>query len=41
MPATRTTRTHENIEATASAASGPALVRGLAAACHPLPAAVG
>ncbi|WP_234318755.1 UbiA family prenyltransferase [Streptomyces sp. NRRL S-237] len=43
MPATRTTQTHENAEATRSAASGPgpgpALARGLAAACHPLPAA--
>lgn len=43
MPATRTTQTHENAEATGSAASGRvpvlALLRGLAAACHPLPAA--
>ncbi|MFD4742950.1 UbiA family prenyltransferase [Streptomyces virginiae] len=43
MPATRTTQTHENAEAPGSAASGPArvlaLTRGLAAACHPLPAA--
>ncbi|MFB6563782.1 UbiA family prenyltransferase [Streptomyces sp. NPDC056400] len=40
MPA-RTAQTRENTEATRNAAPGPGpgLVRGLAAACHPLPAA--
>ncbi|WP_328786802.1 UbiA family prenyltransferase [Streptomyces sp. NBC_00273] len=38
MPA-RTAQTRENTEVTGSTAPGPGLVRGLAAACHPLPAA--
>ncbi|GAA2650325.1 UbiA family prenyltransferase [Streptomyces spororaveus] len=38
MPA-RTTQIHDNARATGSAASGAAAVRGLAGACHPLPAA--